>query len=67
MPDFTPAEIRDARENPKVGDVWVHRGRELLVSSVRKLFVEVDEEAIPRETWLWFTRWGNATLIRRGA
>lgn len=34
MPDFTPEQIKDAMENPRVGDVWDRDGRTITVEKI---------------------------------
>lgn len=77
MPDFTAAEIQDARENPKPGDVWaMSPGGEW-----EREVVHVDIEGVWFDShigrdWLtgmcdtigeWVDSTRNATLVRRGA
>lgn len=74
---FTPEQIRDARENPKVGDVWGNSRwdrkicrvtlDEVIVAAVyeSKLSITTRYLYISPATFRRWTR--NATLLRRGA
>ena len=75
MPDFTPAEIQDARENPKPGDVWIFGDDKRQIGYIGPRG-RVSYKAFWNEEWLWttslsrkqFRDWTrNATLLRRGA
>jgi hypothetical protein len=72
MPDFTPAEIRDARNNPKPGDVWA-RG---VLRAIRKISGTIVYHSTTNHGYRYddecdLRYWGkwclHATLIRRGA
>lgn len=69
--DLTPAEIKDARENPKPGDVWTFAGSPYTVTNVDWDFVDyvygqtnIDGFS-SRERWIANCNACNATLVRR--
>lgn len=75
MPDFTPEQIRDAREHPKPGDVWRitadwHRTVKSVHLGVVWFFADVgsarDLHSIPLEQWARGLE-RCCTLLRRGA
>lgn len=74
MPDFTAAEIQDARENPRVGDVWERGTFRRCVSSIYDIGPFLCQKSVRGKidwfgpTFKQFQAWTrNATLIRRGA
>ena len=78
MPDFTDDQIREARENPRPGDVWAFNDYQIFVGDVSTTEIlgsvlHIEGRVINIDPCVSFmpsrfaARCANATLLRRGA
>ena len=76
MPDFTPAEIDDARRNPRAGDRWEKAGSSREVTRFMTAFppdiqyTQTVRGRVYKANYVYLAHWGrwtrNATLLKRG-
>lgn len=66
MTTFTPEEIKQAQESPRVGDVWRGLERDVTVVAVTDDRIFIDNGvSCDQRLWDWWTG-ANATLVKRG-
>ena len=72
MPDFTPEQVQDARENPRVGDEWRKGTYMVEVLGVNPRWIDLmigdgDMSDLAAIATGDFAGWiADATLVRRG-